>query len=397
LVLMTDLFFTMRAKADKSPRTASYHDVCIQKGEEYWNYERFQLKNSFFIDPENYRITGRISSGKFSDVMGAIDLRYKAGGKRKLVVLKILKPIHIKKVRREVKILRQLKNGPNIIGFYGLCRDNLTKTITLVFEHLGPETRCFYHGSNRPNPASSTTAASQNEETTLNDEFNRNLTLYEIKLFMYRLLEALDYSHSQGIMHRDVKPRNIIFNLRTNEIRLIDWGLADFYVTNRLSVSKVGSRHYKAPELLIGVKYYDYGVDMFSTGCVLAGLLFMREPFFRSSTNDEQLEKICTVLGSEGLLEVVDKYNIELDPKLRVWIGRHKKRSLWVYRTEDNRHLIEESGIDLLEKMLCYDMQERITAKGAMEHPFFDEIRGKNLSESTESLSKEDEVGESFS
>lgn len=56
------------------------------------------------------------------------------------------------------------------------------------------------------------------------------LTDYEVRLYLYKLLQALDFAHSRGIMHRDVKPRNVVINRRTRSLRLIDWGLGDFYI-----------------------------------------------------------------------------------------------------------------------------------------------------------------------
>ena len=120
-------------------------------------------------------------------------------------------------------------------------------------------------------------------------------------------------------MHRDVKPRNVLINRQTTKNRrisrlmktssnnsissskqqqhhpndednlqhtlqplmLIDLGLADFYFPNTKYNVRVASRHYKAPELLLGYELYDYAIDMWSVGCILAGLLMRREPFFR--------------------------------------------------------------------------------------------------------------------
>lgn len=56
------------------------------------------------------------------------------------------------------------------------------------------------------------------------------LTDYEVRLYLYKLLQALDFAHSRGLMHRDVKPRNVVINRRTRDLRLIDWGLGDFYI-----------------------------------------------------------------------------------------------------------------------------------------------------------------------
>ena len=70
---------------------------------------------------------------------------------------------------------------------------------------------------------------------------------------------------------------------------LIDLGLADFYLPNTRYNVRVASRHYKSPELLIGYEYYDYAIDMWGVGCILAGLLLRREPFFRGCVREREL------------------------------------------------------------------------------------------------------------
>jgi serine/threonine protein kinase len=77
---------------------------------------------------------------------------------------------------------------------------------------------------------------------------------------------------------------------------LIDFGLADFYLPNKSYNVRVASRHYKAPELLLGFEYYDYGIDMWGVGCILAGLLFRREPFFRGRDNTDQLGELRFII-----------------------------------------------------------------------------------------------------
>lgn len=83
-----------------------------------------------------------------------------------------------------------------------MVRDSVTKTPILVMEHLTN----FDHRFLYP-----------------------RLSDWEVRYYLYQLLKALDYCHSQGIMHRDVKPHNIVIDHDRRELRLIDWGLAEFY------------------------------------------------------------------------------------------------------------------------------------------------------------------------
>ena len=108
---------------------------------------------------------------------------------------------------------------------------------------------------------------------------------YDIRFYMYEILKALDFSHSMGIMHRDIKPGNIMIDHKNKKLRLIDWGLAEFYHAHKEYNVKVASRFWKGPELLIGLKTYDYSLDIFSLGCILAGMIFQTDKFFKGEDN----------------------------------------------------------------------------------------------------------------
>ena len=75
---------------------------------------------------------------------------------------------------------------------------------------------------------------------------------------LYSILSALDYAHSLGIMHKDIKPSNILVDAKTKEATLNDWGHADWYVMGKSMANKVGTGHFKGPELLLSNYYYDY-------------------------------------------------------------------------------------------------------------------------------------------
>ena len=86
-------------------------------------------------------------------------------------------------------------------------------------------------------------------------------------------MKALDYCHSRGIMHRDVKPQNIIVNPHKKILKLIDWGLAQFYHMGQDYNVRVASRYFKGPELLVDYNYYDYSLDIWSTGAMFASMV----------------------------------------------------------------------------------------------------------------------------
>ncbi len=74
-------------------------------------------------------------------------------------------------------------------------------------------------------------------------------------------------------MHRDVKPHNIMIDHEKRELRLIDWGLAEFYFPDKEYNVRVASRYFKGPELLVDNEIYDYSLDIWSLGCMFAGMV----------------------------------------------------------------------------------------------------------------------------
>jgi casein kinase II subunit alpha len=122
-------------------------------------------------------------------------------------------------------------------------------------------------------------------------------------------------------------------------LRLIDWGLAEFYHPKTEYNVRVASRYFKGPELLVDFQEYDYSLDMWSYGCMFASMvrefdmsevfnaslqfqIFRKEPFFHGHDNYDQLVKITKVLGTDELYMYIDKYNIRLDPQYDELLGR---------------------------------------------------------------------------
>jgi casein kinase II subunit alpha len=99
------------------------------------------------------------------------------------------------------------------------------------------------------------------------------MDLPQIKLYLKQLLIALDFCHSRGIIHRDVKPSNIVIDTENQQLCLIDFGLSEFYVPAKDRPLKVASRPYKGPELLVGNRYYDYSLDLWAVGCILGAIV----------------------------------------------------------------------------------------------------------------------------
>eukprot|EP00929_Paragymnodinium_shiwhaense_P043559 TRINITY_DN22396_c0_g1_i1.p1 TRINITY_DN22396_c0_g1~~TRINITY_DN22396_c0_g1_i1.p1 ORF type:complete len:386 (+),score=85.82 TRINITY_DN22396_c0_g1_i1:142-1158(+) len=328
------------AKRQNLPK--AYSDANQQKPKDYWDYERLKIK---WGNLDDYEVAKKIGRGKYSEVFLGVH-----SPSSKKVVIKVLKPVKKKKIKREVKILQNVARGPNIIDLLDVVRDPLTKVPCLIFEHIN---------------------------ATDWKQLYPTFKLDDIRYYVYQMLVALDYCHSQGLMHRDLKPHNIMIDHDKRELKLIDWGLAEFYHPLQEYNVRVASRHYKGPELLVDDMLYDYSLDMWSLGCVLAGMCFKKEPFFAGADNIDQLVKIAKVLGTDMLDDYLDSYDLDLDPEISHRLGRHERKDWMSFKTKDNAERVCPEVIDLIDKCLRYDPASRITPKEAMQHNFFDPIRSQ--------------------
>ncbi|KAJ8427631.1 hypothetical protein Cgig2_010893 [Carnegiea gigantea] len=144
--------------------------------------------------------------------------------------------------------------------------------------------------------------------------------------------KALDYCHSQGIMHRDVKPHNVMIDHELRKLRLIDWGLAEFYHPAKEYNVCVASRYFKGPELLVDLQDYDYPLDMWRLGCMFAGM-------------------------NLSSMAMTTKTSLSKLPSRKPWSR---------FVNADNQHLVSPEAVDFLDKLLRYDHQDRLTVKEAM-------------------------------
>uniref|UniRef100_G1SN56 Casein kinase II subunit alpha n=1 Tax=Oryctolagus cuniculus TaxID=9986 RepID=G1SN56_RABIT len=248
---------------------------------------------------DDYQLVRKLGRGKYSEVFEAINIT-----NNERVVVKILKPVKKKKIKREVKILENLRGGTNIIKLIDTVKDPV--------------------------------------------QLYQILTDFDIRFYMYELLKALDYCHSKGIMHRDVKPHNVMIDHQQKKVPL-----------------PPGSGKPESEGM------YDYSLDMWSLGCMLASMIFRKEPFFHGQDNYDQLVRIAKVLGTDELYGYLKKYHIDLDPHFNDILGQHSRKRWENFIHSENRHLVSPEALDLLDKLLRYDHQQRLTAKEAMEHPYF--------------------------
>lgn len=315
-----------------------YKEVCDDLGEEYYNYKAYEPT---FEEQENYELIKKIGRGKYSEVYEGINSE-----DNNRIVVKILKPVKDEKIRREIKILEALKGGTNIISLIQVVKDPASDTPALIMEYVDTGEEDFR-------------------------EMYKKFDDFDIRYYMYEILKGLDYCHSKGIIHRDIKPHNVMIDHNKRKLRIIDWGLAEYYLQGEEYNVRVASRYFKGPELLIGYRTYDYSLDMWSLGCMLAGMMFKKEPFFKGKSNPDQLVKIVKVLGTQGLLKYLNKYGVVLEDDYLQEIGKHKRKPWETFINERNQDLISEEGLDFLDKLLVYDHAKRILPREAMLHPYF--------------------------
>lgn len=192
-----------------------YADANSSRPSEYWDYENLAINWGLALTAvvwwlftptdivdfprtqDDYEIVKKIGRGKYSEVFAGINV-----AENKKCVIKILKPVKKKKIKREIKILQNLRGGTNIIQLLDVVLDAQSKTPSLIFEYIN------------------------------NVDFKTlypTLTDFDIRFYIFELLKALDFCHANGIMHRDVKPHNVMIDHERRQLRLIDWGLAEFY------------------------------------------------------------------------------------------------------------------------------------------------------------------------
>ncbi|XP_042487468.1 cyclin-dependent kinase G-2-like [Macadamia integrifolia] len=195
----------------------------------------------------------------------------------------------------------------------------------------------------------------------------------EVKCLMLQLLEGVKYLHDNWVLHRDLKTSNLLLNNR-GELKICDFGLARQYGSPLKPYTHlVVTLWYRAPELLLGSKQYSTAVDMWSLGCIMAELL-AKEPLFPGKAEVDQIDKIFKMLGTPN--ETIWPGFSKL-PGVKVNFVKHRYNMLrkkFPATSFTGSPILSDAGFDLLNKLLTYDPEKRITAEAALNHEWFREV-----------------------
>mmetsp|Transcript_6208 Transcript_6208/g.15867 ORF Transcript_6208/g.15867 Transcript_6208/m.15867 type:complete len:357 (-) Transcript_6208:136-1206(-) len=190
-----------------------------------------------------------------------------------------------------------------------------------------------------------------------------------VRYFTYQILRGLKYIHSANVIHRDLKPNNLLVNANC-DLKICDLGLARLSDSeDSLMTCYVVTRWYRAPELLLGNKNYTSAIDMWAVGCVLAELIG-RKPLFAGKDYVEMLKLQIDLLGNPKVSE-----QKHISEKACKFLNDRKmfpeaKRVTWKQRFPK----AQDQALDMLDKLLQFDEDRRLTAEEALAHPYMHEL-----------------------
>ena len=244
---------------------------------------------------------------------------------------------------REISLLKSL-NHPNVVRLRDVVHDE-TK-LYLIFEYLDQDLKKYMN------------------------TVGTGLPPHTVKSFMYQMLSALVFCHTHRVLHRDLKPQNILID-KQGSLRLADFGLARaFGLPIKTYTHEVVTLWYRAPEILLGGRQYSTPVDIWSVGCIFAEMA-QKRPLFMGDSEIDQLFKIFKVLGTPN----EDSFpGVSALPDFKPTFPKWRAQSL--ERLVPN---LCTNGIDLLAQMVCYDPAKRISARAALNHPYFHDFNPDTL------------------
>eukprot|EP01006_Ploeotia_vitrea_P040716 TRINITY_DN66449_c1_g6_i1.p1 TRINITY_DN66449_c1_g6~~TRINITY_DN66449_c1_g6_i1.p1 ORF type:complete len:341 (-),score=28.67 TRINITY_DN66449_c1_g6_i1:150-1172(-) len=250
----------------------------------------------------------------------------------------------------EITLLRELDH-PNVIRLVDAAINPDGPFIYMVYDYMGQDLERLMNSCDR----------------------SRQPPQQFIKKVMWDLLQGIDYLHKSWIIHRDIKPGNILMDTKTCTAKLADFGMARIV---RDPLKKLGDDGrvvtiwWRAPELLLGAQHYTGAIDVWAIGCIFFELLFGRPPM---KCNDEHnkfqqaaVELLFTKLGTPTEANWPSIKQLPFYPEIADWPV--KKGDLY---NDPSFKQLDPKAKDLLMKMLEFDPSRRITAEVALKHPYW--------------------------
>lgn len=253
---------------------------------------------------------------------------------------------------REVSLLRDLKHA-NIVTLHDIIHTD--KSLTLVFEYLEKDLKQYM------------------------DDCGNIMSMTNVKIFLFQLLRGLNYCHKRRVLHRDLKPQNLLINER-GELKLADFGLARAKsIPTKTYSNEVVTLWYRPPDVLLGSTEYSTPIDMWGVGCIFYEMACGR-PLFPGSTVEDELHLIFKTLGTptEDSLPNIS-HNQDF---LSYSFPHYQAEALLTIAPR-----LDSDGLDLLAKFLKYNAKIRVSAADALKHSFFNSLGpGVHMLPDTESV-----------
>jgi len=300
-------------------------------------FYKTELNKTEWEVPERYQTLSPVGCGAYGQVCSAVD----SLTENNVAIKKLARPfqsaIHAKRTYRELRLLKHM-NHENVIGLLDVFTPGTSlsdfQDVYMVTHLMGADLNKIV------------------KTQKLSDD--------HVQFLVYQILRGLKYIHSAGIIHRDLKPSNIAVN-EDCELKILDFGLAR--PTETEMTGYVATRWYRAPEIMLNWMRYSQTVDIWSVGCIMAELLTSRT-LFPGTDHIDQLMRIMVLTGTPSAQLLV---------KLGSEEARNYIRSLPAMQRKDFKQVFKGASplaIDLLEKMLELDADERINAEEALAHPY---------------------------
>ncbi|XP_051729094.1 mitogen-activated protein kinase 15 [Ctenopharyngodon idella] len=291
-----------------------------------------------------YEIKRRLGKGAYGIVWKAVDRKTGEIVAVKKIFDAFRNRTDAQRTFREIMLLQEFGDHPNIIKLLNVIRAQNDKDIYLVFEFM---------------------------DTDLHAVIKKGSLLKDVhkRYVMYQLLKATKYLHSGNVIHRDQKPSNILLDSDCF-VKLCDFGLArSLYqiqedAVNPTLTEYVATRWYRAPEILLGSTRYTKGVDMWSIGCIL-GEMLLGKPLFPGTSTINQIEKIMSVIpppSTEDVLAIRSEYGASV-------IQRMLLRPQ-VPLDEILPASVPPDALDLVQRLLVFNPDKRLSAEAALQHPY---------------------------